>query len=47
MQKGYIERRTQEIQRELVEAERSADDDRVNRLYSERRDLLRMLSTLK
>ena len=47
MQKGYVERRTQEIQRELVEAERSADDDRVNRLYSERRDLLRMLSTLK
>jgi len=47
MQKGHIERRTQEIQRELVEAERSADEDRVNRLWIERRDLLRMLSTLK
>ncbi len=47
MQKGYIERRTQEIQRDLVEAERSADEDRVARLWLERRDLLRMLSTLK
>ncbi len=47
MQKGYIERRTQEIQRELVEAERSADEDRVARLWIERRDLLRMLSKLK
>jgi len=47
MQKGYIERRTQEIQRELVEAERSADEDRVGRLWIERRDLLRMLSKLK
>ena len=47
MQKGYIERRTQEIQRELMEAERSADEDRVTTLWTERRDLLRMLSTLK
>jgi DNA primase len=47
MRKGYLERRTKEIQRELVEAERSADEDRVARLWVERRDLLRMLSTLK
>ncbi len=47
MQKGFIERRTQEIQRELVEAERSADEDRVARLWVERRDLLRMSSALK
>ena len=47
MQRGYIERRTQEIQRELVEAERSADEDRVATLWVERRDLLRISSTLK
>jgi DNA primase len=47
MQKGYIERRTKEIQRELVEAEQAANDDRVAQLWIERRDLLRMLSTLK
>jgi len=47
MQRGYIERRTLEIQRELVEAERSADEDRVARLWVERRDLLRMSNTLK
>lgn len=47
MQRGYIERRTREIQQELIEAERSADEDRVARLWIERRDLLRMSSALK
>jgi len=47
MQKGYIERRTQEIQRELVEAERGGEIERRNALDREKLDLLRMLSTLK
>jgi DNA primase len=47
MQKGYIGRRTQEIQRELVEAERSGEIERRNALDREKLDLLRMLSTLK
>ena len=44
MQKSYLERRTQEIQREISEAQKAGDDDRVLTLMAEKN---RMLSTLK
>jgi DNA primase len=47
MEKGYTERRSRTIQRELVEAEQAGDDERVRKLWIERRDLLRMLNPLK
>lgn len=47
MQKSYIERRTQDIQREVVEADRVGDSERRALLDREKLDLVRMLSTLK
>jgi DNA primase len=44
MLKSYLERRTRTIQRELSEAEKAGDDERVSRLLAEKN---RMLSTLK
>jgi DNA primase len=44
MQKGFLERRTKLIQRELSEAEKAGDDERVGQLLAEKN---RMLSTLK
>lgn len=44
MQKAFVERKTQHIQRELAAAERAGDENRVAELLSEKN---RMLSTLK
>src|SRR5438128_5890983 len=47
MQKAYIERRLREIQREIEEAGRGGEQDRQERLQTEKHDLSRMLNTLK
>ncbi|HEX7151780.1 MAG TPA: DNA primase [Thermoanaerobaculia bacterium] len=47
MQRSYIDRRTRQIQRELVEALQNNDDNAANKLWIEKRDLLRMSNTLK
>jgi DNA primase len=47
MLKGYTERRSRDIQRELIEAEQAGDDERVRRLWFEKSDLLRMSNSLK
>jgi DNA primase len=47
MRKSFVDRRSRDIQRELVEAEQSGDEERIARLWIERRDLQRMSSTLK
>jgi DNA primase len=47
MRKSYVDRRSRDIQRELMEAEQAKDEDRIEKLWIERRDLQRMSSTLK
>ncbi|MGZ4811086.1 MAG: DNA primase, partial [Thermoanaerobaculia bacterium] len=47
MRKGYVERRSREIQRELVEAEKAGDGDRREQLDREKLQLQRMSNTLK
>jgi DNA primase len=47
MQKGYIQRRSQDIQREAAEAKRNGDSERELLLQRESLDLMRMLNTLK
>ncbi len=44
MQKSYLERRTRDIQRELSDAQKAGNDERVSELLAEKN---RMLSTLK
>lgn len=47
MERGYIERRKQQIQREIVEAEKSGDLARVDQLVTEKMQLSRISNTLK
>jgi DNA primase len=47
LERSYIERRSRQIQREMLDAEQAHDDERFNRLWVEKRDLLRMSNTLK
>jgi hypothetical protein len=47
MERGYLDRRKQQIQREIVEAERGGDQQRVERLVNEKMELSRILNTLK
>jgi DNA primase len=47
MERGYIERRAVQIQRDIVEAEKAGDDERAFELIREKTALNRMLSTLK
>ncbi|HEX2832186.1 MAG TPA: DNA primase [Thermoanaerobaculia bacterium] len=47
MERGYIERRKQQIQREIVEAEKNGDLARVDQLVMEKMQLSRISNTLK
>lgn len=47
MERGYLDRRKQLIQREIVDAERNGDSERVDRLVTEKMELSRILNTLK
>ncbi|MGN6184967.1 MAG: DNA primase, partial [Thermoanaerobaculia bacterium] len=47
MERGYIDRRKQQIQREIVEAEKSGDLARVDQLVMEKVELSRISNTLK
>lgn len=47
MERGYLDRRKQQIQREIVDAERSGDAHRLDQLVLEKMELSRMLSSLK
>jgi DNA primase len=47
MERGYLNRRNQQLQREIVDAERNGDSQRVEQLVTEKMDLTRMLSSLK
>lgn len=47
MERGYLDRRKQQIQREIVDAERNGDTHRVTQLVTEKMELTRMLSSLK
>jgi DNA primase len=47
LERGYLDRRKLQIQREIVEAEKAGDEDRVRSLFAEKMELDRMLSTLK
>jgi DNA primase len=47
LERQYIQRRQVEIQREIVEAEKSGDAGRVDALFSEKQQLSRMSSELK
>ncbi|MDQ3280810.1 MAG: hypothetical protein M3Q69_05290, partial [Acidobacteriota bacterium] len=47
MERGYLDRRKQQIQREIVEAERGGDQQRVEQLVTEKMELSRILSSLK
>jgi DNA primase len=47
MERGYLNRRRIQIQRDIVEAEKAGDLDRVRELDREKLELSRMLSTLK
>jgi DNA primase len=47
MERGYLDRRKQQIQREIVDADRNNDSRRVEELIHEKMELSRMLSALK
>jgi hypothetical protein len=47
MERNYLERRKLHIQREISEAEKSGDAERVRELDREKIDIARMLSNLK
>ncbi|MGH7486274.1 MAG: toprim domain-containing protein, partial [bacterium] len=47
MERGYLNRRRIQIQRDIVEAEKAGDTGRLRELDREKTDLSRMLSTLK
>jgi DNA primase len=47
MQKSHLERRKQQIQREIVEAEKAGDLERVDQLVGEKMELSRMSNPLK
>jgi DNA primase len=47
LERRYLDRRKQEIQRDIVEAENAGDSARVDSLISEKMDLSRILNTLK
>ncbi len=47
MERSYLDRRKQQIQREIIEAERNGDAQRLDQLVVEKTELSRMLSTLK
>jgi hypothetical protein len=47
MERGFIDRRKQQIQREIVDAERNGDAQRLDRLITEKMELTRILNTLK
>jgi DNA primase len=47
MERGYLTRRKQQIQRDIVEAERSGDHERLDRLINEKMELTRISNTLK
>lgn len=47
MERSYLDRRKQQIQREIVDAERAGDSQRVDQLVTEKMELARILNTLK
>jgi DNA primase len=47
MERGFVDRRKQQIQREIVDAERNGDSERLDQLVHEKMELTRMLSSLK
>ena len=47
LERGYLERRKLQIQREITEAERAGDDERMRQLDAEKLQLSRMYSSLK
>ena len=47
MERGFADRRKQQIQREIVDAERNGDAQRLDQLIHEKTELTRMLSSLK
>ena len=47
MERGFLDRRKQQIQREIVDAERNGDSSRVDALVAQKMELTRMLSSLK
>ena len=47
LERSYLERRKLQIQREITEAERAGDDERMRRLDAEKLQLSRMYSSLK
>jgi hypothetical protein len=47
MERGYLNRRRIQIQRDIVEAEKAGDEERMRELDREKTELSRMLSTLK
>ncbi len=47
MERGHLDRRKQQIQREIVDAERNSDSERLDHLITEKMELSRILSALK
>ncbi len=47
MERGYIDRRKQQIQRDIVEADKNGDLARVDQLVTEKMELTRISNTLK
>jgi DNA primase len=47
MERGYLDRRKQQLQRAIVDAERSGDSERLEQLVVEKMELSRILSSLK
>jgi DNA primase len=47
MERSYLDRRKQQIQREIIDAERNGDLQRLDQLVQEKTELSRMLSSLK
>jgi DNA primase len=47
MERGYLDRRKQQIQREIIDAERNGDAQRLDQLVHEKMELSRMLNVLK
>lgn len=47
MERLYLENRKLQIQREIADAERAGDDERLNALYREKQELMRKSSAMK
>lgn len=47
MERGYLDRRRQQIQQEIIDAERKGDSVRLDQLVVEKMEISRMLSSLK